>query len=139
MTEKDHGEAGRANRFSKTQKYAIFGPVLAAFAIVTSAAVMAAYRFGEGVIHLQGRTISELTFFEVTGGAAMGILGAVAGLGIAAVGAVGTLAAAMIGASIGIFGLILGSVVAIGVVTGPILLVTVVAILIKRKFWPDVI
>lgn len=118
---------------------AVFGPVLAAFAMVTAGAVIMAYRLGDGVIYLQDRTISELTFFEVTSGAALGVLGAVLALGAAAFGAVGALIAAIIATCVGALGLILGSVVVIGVLTGPLLLVAAVGLLIKRHFWPDVI
>jgi len=139
MTEKQSDETSRPPGPSRIHQFAIFGPVLAAFGIVTLASAVAAYRFGEGVIHIEGQTFSDLTFFEVTGGAALSVLGAVFALAAAGVGAVGALVMAVIGASVGVFGLAIGAVVVIGVVTGPVLLVTVAAILIKRRFWPDVI
>lgn len=139
MSQDPKQDRSQVTTTSQTWRLAIFAPVLAAFTIVTAVAAAAAYRFGDGVIYLQDRTISELTFFEVTGGVAMGVVAAVFGLGAAAIGAVGALVAAIIGASFGLFGLVLGGIVLIGVVTGPVLLITIIAILIKRRYWPDVI
>lgn len=139
MTEEEKTTPQSASKRDRRRKVAVFGPALAAFSIATGAAAMAAYRFGEGVIYVGDRTISDLTFFEVTGNAALGVLGAVIALAAAAVGAVGALIATIVGVSVGFLGLVLGAVVAIGVVTGPVLLVTLVAILIKRRYWPDVI
>lgn len=117
----------------------VFGAVSAGLAVVTAVAAIMAYGLGEGVIYIEEKTISELTFMELTGGTAAGIFGAVFALGMAAFGGIGTLVAAIVGAGFGVFGAIIGLVVAIGVVTGPLLLVAMIAILIKRRFWPDVI
>lgn len=114
-------------------------PLVAGFCLLTAVAVMAAYQFGEGVVYINERTISDLNVFEVTGGAALGVLGVVAGLGAATVGTVGAIAAAVVGVSVGALGVAAGAVVVVGVVTGPLLLVGIIAWLVKRRYWPDVI
>lgn len=123
----------------KQNAWALMGPLTAAFALVVSAAVIAAYRFGEGVVYIGERTISEMNFIEVTSGTALGVLGALIGVVAAAVGAVLALIAAIIGAVVGATGVILGGLVVIGIVTGPVLLVVMIGMVIKRRYWPDVI
>lgn len=132
-------ETESRERTSNRNSWTLMGPVAAAFAIVTVAAAIAAYRFGEGVVYIGERTISDLNVFEVTGGAALGVLGAIAGVGAAGVGAIAALVATIVGVSVGVLGLALGTLIVIGVVTGPILLVTMIGVLIKRRYWPDVI
>lgn len=124
---------------SDKQVWALVGPLAVAFAIVVSAAVAAAYQFGEGVVYINDQTISDMSFFEVTGGTALGILGALVGVVAAAIGAVAALIATIVGISLGAVGLIGTAIVVAGIVTGPILLVTIIAVLIKRHYWPDVI
>lgn len=124
---------------SSMGNWALLGPITAAFAIVVSAAVVAAYRFGEGVVYIGDRTISDMNMFEVTGGAAVGVFGALIGLGAAAIGAVATLIAGIVGLLVGTLGMAVGFVIAAGVLTGPVLLVGLAVILVKRRYWPDVI
>lgn len=114
-------------------------PGLAVFGGLTAAVIVAAYRFGEDVVYIGDRTISDFTFLEVTGGAALGVVGAFVGLGAAAISAVAALVMTLVGGAMAVFGVALGAVVVVGVVTGPILLVMVLGVLIKRRFWPDVI
>ncbi|WP_147303792.1 hypothetical protein [Parvularcula marina] len=124
---------------SKGQAWSLIGPVTAAFALVVTAAAVAAYRFGEGIVYIGDRTISEMNFVEVTGGAALGVLGALASVGAAGLGAVVALVATIVATAMGALGVALGSLLVIGFVSGPILLVVVIGILIKRRYWPDVI
>lgn len=118
---------------------ALMAPVVMAFVVLTAGAVVAAYRFGEDVVFIGERTISDFSVWEVTGGAALGVLGAFVGLGAAAISAVAALVVAIVGSAVAVFGVALGAVVAIGVVTGPLLLIGLLAVIIKRRFWPDVI
>lgn len=136
----DRNEVDTAHgKSSKGRVLAIAGPILTVFAILTAGVTIAAYRFGEGVIYLNDRTISDMNMFEVTGGAAVGVLGIIAGLAATIVGAVVALAATILGLSVGALGLALGVVVTVGVLTGPILLIGLIIVLVRRRYWPDVI
>lgn len=130
---------GTTTSAKKQNAWALMAPVTAAFALVVSAAVIAAYRFGEGVVYIGERTISEMNFIEVTSGTALGVLGALFGVVAAAVGAVLALCAAIIGAVVGAVGVVFGGLVVIGILTGPVLLAVMIGMMIKRRYWPDVI
>lgn len=114
----------------------VFGPVAAALIILTGATVYAAYNHFDGHLYIYDRTISEYNFFEVTGFSAVGVVG---GLGVVVVGLVAALVAAAVGLALAAAGLTIGAVVLVGVTTGPILLCLIIAIMIKRRYWPDVI
>ncbi|WOI54011.1 hypothetical protein [Parvularcula sp. LCG005] len=132
---REKSDVGRRVR----RKLTILGPIVTAFSLIVAAAAVIAYRFGEGVIYINDRTISELNALELTSGAAVGIVGAFIGVGAAAVGALVTLVAGVLSVGFGAFGIVVGMIVALGVVTGPILLIGLIGILIKRRYWPDVI
>lgn len=114
-------------------------PALGTFAALTGVLVVAAYQFGEGIVFFNDRTISDMNFLEVTGGAALGALGAVVAIVLAAVSAILAVITAAIGVSVGTLGVVVALFVAVGVVTGPVLLIGIVAMMIKRRYWPDVI
>lgn len=136
----DSGGSARRSKSSRSQhNWAVMGPMAAAFVLLTVATVVAAYRFGEGVVYIGDRTISDFNLFEVTGGAALGVLGMAAGLVAAALGAVTALMATIVSVAMGALGIVIGTLVVVGMVTGPILLVAVLGVLIKRRYWPDVI
>ncbi len=130
---------GAGHRLHALRRAGLFASLTGAFVTVTAMAVFAAYRFGEGIIYIDDRTVSQLSLYELTGGAALGIIAAVAGVGVALVGAIATLVTAIIGLSVGALGLAIGAIIVIGVVTGPLLLIGFIAMLIKRRYWPDVI
>ncbi|WP_031554435.1 hypothetical protein [Parvularcula oceani] len=111
----------------------------AIFAILTVSLTVAAYRFGEGVVYIDGRTISDFSLFEVTGGAAAGVVGLVIGLGAALVAIAAALIATVLSLGVAALGVGFGLFVTLGVVTGPILLALIIGVLIKRRYWPDVI
>ncbi|MBB4658275.1 hypothetical protein [Parvularcula dongshanensis] len=109
------------------------------FGILTVTLIVAAYRFGEGVVYIDGRTISDLSFLEVTGGAAAGAAGVLVGLGAALVGLVAAVLATVLSLALATVGVGFGLFLTLGVVTGPILLAVIIGVLIKRRYWPDVI
>lgn len=111
----------------------------AVFSVLTLALTIAAYRFGEGAVVINDRTISEMTFFEVTGASAVGVAGLALGLSAAALAVVAALIAAIVSVAIAVLGVGLGLFVTLGVVTGPILLAVMIGVLIKRRYHPDVI
>lgn len=81
----------------------------------------------------------DLGMFEMTSGAAYGIASAVMALVMGLIGMITAGIAALFGLAIGAVGIAGAVVVGLGVVTGPILLVAGITILIKRRFFPDVI
>lgn len=111
----------------------------AVFVLLTVSATVLAYRYGEGVVFVGDRTISELGFLEVTGASAAGVAGLAVGLGAAALAIVAALLAAALSVVLAVLGVGLGLFVTLGVVTGPILLAVIVGVLIKRRYYPDVI
>lgn len=123
----------RSRRFGKI---ALTGTV---FGLLTLSLVIAAYRFGEGVVYIDGRTISDLSLMEVTGGAAAGAVGLVVGLGAALLALAAAVLATGLSLILATLGVGLGIFVTIGVVSGPILLAIIIGVLIKRRYYPDVI
>jgi hypothetical protein len=109
------------------------------FAGLTAAFTFAAYHFGDGVVFIGERTISDMTFFEVTGASAMGVAGVAVGLTAAGLALAAALIAGLISIVVAVLGLGLGLFVTLGFVMGPVLLAVIVGILVKRRYWPDVI
>ena len=109
------------------------------FLTLTIGLTAAAYSFGEGYVWIGDRTISDMNPFEVTGASAAGAAGLVVGLGAVIVALLAALVATALSLAVGLLGAGLGLFVAVGVATGPILLAVVIGILIKRRYYPDVI
>ena len=109
------------------------------FALTTACLTVAAYQFGEGQVWIGDRTISDMNVFEVTGASAAGAAGLFAGLGAAVIALIAALAATVLSLGLAVFVGGLGVFFALGVVTGPVLLAVVCGVLVKRRYYPDVI
>ena len=109
------------------------------FLVLTVGLTAAAYSFGDGYVWIGDRTISDMNPFEVTGASAAGAAGLVVGLGAVIVALLAALVATALSLAVGLLGAGLGLFVAIGVATGPILLAVIVGVLVKRRYYPDVI
>ncbi len=141
MTEnpKPSGAVVQAGAAPKRSLFRFVRPALTAFGLFTIVAAVVAYKFGEGVLYINDRTISDLSLFEVTGGAAVGVLGLFTAIASAALGLVATFAAGLVGIGFGTLGIVAGTIIAIGVVTGPLLLLGLIVWAVKRHYWPDII
>ena len=109
------------------------------FAVTTACFTVAAYQYGEGHVWIGDRTISDLNVLEVTGASAAGVAGLIAGLGAAVVAVIAALIATVLSVGIAVLVGGLGIFFALGVATGPILLAIFVGVLVKRRYYPDVI
>ena len=109
------------------------------FALTTACLTVAAYQYGEGHVWIGDRTISDMNVLEVTGASAAGVAGLVVGLGGAAVALIAALVATVLSLAVAVLVGGLGVFFAVGVATGPILLAIIVGMLVKRRYYPDVI
>ena len=113
--------------------------VAVVFALTTACLTVAAYQYGDGHVWIGDRTISDMNVLEVTGASAASVTGLVVGLGAAAIALVAALIATVVSLAVAVLVGGLGVFFAIGVATGPILLAIIVGVLIKRRYYPDVI
>lgn len=127
-------EGGRPGRAARRLKAA---GVL--FALTTACLTVAAYRYGEGHVWIGDRTISDMNVLEVTGASAAGAAGLIAGLGAAVVALLAAVLATVLSVGVAVLVGGFGVFFALGVATGPILLAIFVGVLIKRRYYPDVI
>lgn len=109
------------------------------FALSTACLTVAAYQYGDGHVWVGDRTISDMNLLEVTGASAAGVAGIVAGLGAMAVALIAAVIATVLSIAVAVLVGGLGLFFAFGVATGPILLAVFVGVLVKRRFYPDVI
>jgi hypothetical protein len=89
--------------------WGIVGLVL--FVAAVGATLYGLYQIDPAHIHFNGKTGEDLTFFEMLIAAVLGVFGLIIGL-----------IAGLIGLIVGLLGAALGIFIALGVVTGPILL-----------------
>ena len=109
------------------------------FLLLTVGLTAAAYSFGDGHVWIGDRTISDMNPFEVTSASAVGAAGLVVGLGAVIVALLAALVATVLSLALGLLGAGLGLFVTVGVATGPILLAVIIGVLVKRRYYPDVI
>lgn len=129
------GDTGRAPR-RVVKRLKLVG---VAFALTTACLTVAAYQYGEGHVWIGDRTISDMNVLEVTGASAAGVAGIVAGLGAMVVALIAALIATVLSVAVAVLVGGLGIFFALGVATGPILLAIFVGMLVKRRYYPDVI
>ncbi|NNU16738.1 hypothetical protein HK107_10430 [Parvularcula sp. ZS-1/3] len=115
------------------------GAAVGAFMVATLGLSIAIYLTGDSSLAEAGLVPSEMGMFEVTSAAAYGIASAVMSLVMGLVGMVTAAGAAIIGLAVGAVGIVGAVVVGLGIITGPLLLVAGIGVLIKRRFFPDVI
>ena len=107
--------------------------------VVLTVGIMVAASIQPDFIAINGRTAADLNPIELTGASAAGAAGLVVGLGAVIVALLAALIATALSLAVGLLGAGLGLFVAVGIATGPILLAVIVGVLIKRKYYPDVI
>ena len=97
------------------------------------------YQWGDGVITINGREISDLQPWEVVGGVAIGIVGLIVGLLAGAVGIMIGLGAALLAISLALLGVLSGVFITAGVLLGPFLLLAAIILLMRRRTNPDMV
>lgn len=106
--------------------------VLLVFLALLALGTYAAYTYGDAHIYIDGRTIEELEPWEVIGGVAIGILGAIFGLAMGVVGLVIGLAAAIVSIVLALAGVAAGLFITAGTLLGPFLLIAAIILLLRR-------
>lgn len=115
------------------------GAAVGAFFVGTLGIAITIYLTG-GQALAEGTTpAADMSFFEVTNAAAFSMASAVVSLIMGLVGMITAAGAAIVGLAVGAVGIAGAIVVGLGVVTGPLLLAGAIGVLIKRRFFPDVI
>lgn len=97
-----------------------------------AAGVWAVYTYGEGNIYIDGRTVSELEWWEIAGALAAGVVALIIGLIGGLLGLVVGLFAAVVALAIGALGIFAGLFITAGVLLGPILLLVLIILMIRR-------
>lgn len=115
------------------------GAAVGAFVVATIGLSIAIYLTGGETLASNDFAPHGMSFFEVTGQAAFGIASAVMSLVLGFVGVLTATVATIVSVALGALGIVGAVVVTAGVVTGPILMIGAIAILIKRRYFPDVI
>ncbi|MEO1658356.1 MAG: hypothetical protein AAFR65_11580 [Pseudomonadota bacterium] len=115
------------------------GAAVGAFMIVTLAISVVIYATGGEVYASTEPTIGSFSFLDTTGAAAFGVASGVVSLVFGVFSVLFGTVAAMLSVAFGAFGLIAGFLLALGVFAGPVLLVGAIGVMVKRRFFPDVI
>ncbi|MEM6914827.1 MAG: hypothetical protein AAF511_12720 [Pseudomonadota bacterium] len=98
------------------------------------------YSYGaDGHITINGRSVDDLALWEVAGAVAIGFVGLVIGLIGGLIGVVVALAAASIAVALGLLGIFAGIFLTAGFLLGPILLIILIVMVIRKRTNPDVI
>ena len=135
MTEvKDAPDRGRAARIAHG-----LGAAVGAFVVGTVGLSVAIYLTGGKHVTNSPVAVDEMGMFEVTSAAAFGVASAVVSLLMGLIGIVTATGAAIMGLAVGALGIAGAVIVGAGIVTGPVLLAIALFIVIKRRFYPDVI
>ena len=115
------------------------GAAVGAFLIGTLGIAVTIYLTGGETLADGGSSSGAMNLFEVTNAAAFSMASAVVGLVMGLIGMITATGAAIVGLAAGAAGVAGAVVVGLGVITGPLLLATAIGIVIKRRFFPDVI
>ncbi|MEM1380143.1 MAG: hypothetical protein AAGH41_05915 [Pseudomonadota bacterium] len=115
------------------------GAGVGAFVVGTVGLSLAIYLTGGETVAQSAVAVDEMGMFEVTSAAAFGVASVVISLVMGLIGLVTAAGTAVIGLAFGALGIAGAVVIGAGVVTGPILLAAALYIVIKRRFYPDVI
>ncbi|MEO1041581.1 MAG: hypothetical protein AAFX52_04760 [Pseudomonadota bacterium] len=108
--------------------------------LAIAAGTYALYQHGaDGNITINGRGVDDLALWEVVGAVMIGFLGLVVGLIGGLIGVVVALAAASIAIVLGLLGIFAGIFLTAGFLFGPILLIILIVIVIRKRTNPDVI
>ena len=97
-----------------------------------AAGIWAVYTYGEGHIYIDGRSVNELEWWEIAGGLAAGAAALIIGLVGGLLGLVIALFATVVALVLGALGIFAGLFITAGVLLGPILLLVLIIIMIRR-------
>lgn len=115
------------------------GAAVGGFLVGTLAIAVTIYLTGGETVAQGTSGRADLSLFEVTNAAAFSMASAVVSLVMGLIGMVTAAGAAILGLAVGAAGVAGAVVVGLGVVTGPVLLAAAIGLVIKRRFFPDVI
>lgn len=108
--------------------------IVATFGLSLGIVLMA----GDGAA-MPGLTVNDMGMVELTGAAAVGVASAVMSLVMGLLGLITAAAATLISLAAGAAGIVGAVIIGVGVLTGPLLLVGMIVVFIKRRFYPDII
>lgn len=133
-------DSSQAKRPARQAKIAHgLGAAVGAFFVGTLAIAVTIYLTGGEVLADSHAAPADMSIFEVTNAAAFSMASAVVSLVMGLVGMITAAGAAIVGLAVGAIGIAGAVVVGLGVITGPLLLAAAIGVLIKRRFFPDVI
>jgi hypothetical protein len=115
------------------------GAAVGTFFVATVAMAVGIYVGGGEDLAQRSAGADEFALFELTSSAAFSVASAVMSLIFGLVGFVTAAGAAVIGLAVGALGIAGAVVVTVGMVTGPVLILLAAGLLVKRRFFPDVI
>ncbi|MEO1042278.1 MAG: hypothetical protein AAFX52_08310 [Pseudomonadota bacterium] len=115
------------------------GAAVGAFVVVTVAISAVVYVMGLEVYAGGDAPLASVSFLDTTSAAAFGVASGVVSLVLGLFGVLIGTVAAMLSVAFGTLGLAAGFLVAAGVFAGPVLLVAAIAVVVKRRYFPDVI
>ncbi|MEE4208339.1 MAG: hypothetical protein V2I43_03620 [Parvularcula sp.] len=115
------------------------GAAVGTFFIATVAMAVAIYVTGSDHAGMQHAATSDFALFELTSSAAFSVASAVVSLVVGLIGLVTAAGATVMGLAVGALGVVGAVIVTVGMVSGPVLILFAIGILVKRRFFPDVI
>lgn len=115
------------------------GAAVGAFLVGTLGLSIVIYVAGGDTVAASPAAVDEMKLFEVTSAAAFGVASAVVSLMMGLIGVITATGATLLSLALGALGIVGALVIGVGIVTGPILLAIAIGILLKRRFYPDVI
>ena len=108
--------------------------------IAIASGTFAVYHYGaDGHIIINGRGVDDLAPWEVVGAVIIGLLGLIVGLIGGLIGVIVALAAASVAIALGLLGIFAGIFLTAGFLLGPLLLIILIVMIIRRRTNPDVI
>ncbi|MEM7739783.1 MAG: hypothetical protein AAF225_03165 [Pseudomonadota bacterium] len=115
------------------------GAAVGAFVVVTVAISAVVYVMGLDIYAGGEAPLASVSFLDTTSAAAFGVASGIVSLVFGLFGVLIGTVAAMLGVAFGTLGLAAGFLVAAGVFAGPVLLVIAIGLMVKRRYFPDVI
>ncbi|MEM9810205.1 MAG: hypothetical protein AAF788_03170 [Pseudomonadota bacterium] len=115
------------------------GAAVGAFIVATLGLAVGIYAMSQGSQLADLEAVGSVDVFAVTSYAAFGVASAILGFVVGLFSLAGVTLAAFFSIVIGTLGLALGMLIAVGVITGPLLLIGAIVVLVRRRYYPDII